>query len=275
MHVLALGVKQALLLFFRLCLRFEPLTHALIPRDHVLVGLGRKAATRENFGKWLARRRVAYVPLLDGFGQEAAVLLRAEEELDGLPHDPAFGLERRYGWVGEGGGCICRSSGDRLERVQTAQALVDEGDALIWGYEEKLVVVAVQFTVKSSQLRGQQVGLVRRGICAGDNILETAQEAFQLVRACLVCFEQVTPVFICLPLFHHPLVRVRGLRRHLCRRGSRCRCRGGVHDTLLVVTCELTVEELEMLIMLFNSGMLFIVAAGGGGNNIEADPEKE
>lgn len=114
MHILALSVKQALLfLLLRLC--FEPLAHALIPGNHALVGLGGKAATRESFRKWLASRRITYVPLLDSLSQEAAMLIWTEEKLDGLPHDPSFCFERGDGWVGEGGWRICCSTGSGLQ----------------------------------------------------------------------------------------------------------------------------------------------------------------
>lgn len=84
------------------------------------------------------------------------MFFRSKQYLDRLPHDPSFGLESRYRRIGE-----CNGVRQRLQTVQTAKRLVNEGDACAWRTQEELVVVPVQVSIEASQLRRCQIWVVR------------------------------------------------------------------------------------------------------------------
>ena len=85
------------------------------------------------------------------------MFLRSKQDLDRLPHDPPFGLESRDCRVGE-----CDGVWRRLKAVQTAQRLVNEGDACAWRTQEKLVIIPIQVSIEASQLRRCQIRVVGR-----------------------------------------------------------------------------------------------------------------
>lgn len=121
----------------------------------MLVRLHWETLPRQNAREDLAGRGIPDFPLPHRLHHEARVLLRAEEELDGLPHDPSLRLQRRDRGLGEGG------MGEGLKTVQAAERLVDEGDALARRAEEEAVVVAVQLAVEGGELGGGEIGVFR------------------------------------------------------------------------------------------------------------------
>lgn len=90
-----------------------------MPFYHFLVWRRREGFPRDDFGK-RAAIRVGHVPSTDRVLQVSSMFVRTQQELDGLPsheaHRQQCGDRRRFEGVG-----------GRLERVEAAQRLVDEG----------------------------------------------------------------------------------------------------------------------------------------------------
>lgn len=91
-----------LLPLFSFSFSAQPLADAFVPRHHVLVWCLGKATTRQDLWKQLSSVRIFDVPHLDCLAKKSRMLFRAKQELNCLPHDPPFGLERRYRWICEG-----------------------------------------------------------------------------------------------------------------------------------------------------------------------------
>lgn len=84
------------------------------------------------------------------------MLLRPKQDLNSLPHDPPFRLQRRHSRLSESGRVR-----QRLQTVLTSQALIYKRDASAWRAQEQLIVVAMQFPVEAGELRGREVWAVR------------------------------------------------------------------------------------------------------------------
>ena len=104
------------------------------------------------------------------------MLFWTKQQLDGLPHDPAFSLKGRYGRVGEGGGVR-----QRLQAMQAAQRFIDEGNAFARCTEEELVIVSVKVSVEGGQLGWRQIGVVRWFIMLVLNAISLVVLSHQLV----------------------------------------------------------------------------------------------
>lgn len=65
--------------FFFLCFTPQSLRYAFVPSDHMLVRRRRKTIPRQHLRKDLTRVRILDVPLLHCLGQEACMLVRAEQ----------------------------------------------------------------------------------------------------------------------------------------------------------------------------------------------------
>lgn len=101
---------------------------SLVPGYHMPVWLHRETDSREDLRKHLASHRIFHVPSLDSLSKEFRVLDGPEKELNGLPHDPAFGLQGGHGWIGECFG-VCRVL--RLQTMHAAERFVDKRDTLV------------------------------------------------------------------------------------------------------------------------------------------------
>ena len=91
------------------------------------------------------------------------MLLRAQQELDSLPHNPALGLQGGYNWIREirilpMSVRLLRFL--RLQAVQTSQRLVYKRNTLARRLQEELIVVAMQLAVERSELFWREVGVV-------------------------------------------------------------------------------------------------------------------
>ncbi len=131
----------------------QPLTHALVPSHHMAIRLLRETHPRQNFREPLPRHRIPHIPLLHRLHDELAMLVRAQQQLDRLPHYPSLRLQRRHRRVRESGTLRPRL---RLQTVQAPQTLINKSETIMRRAEEKLVVVAVEVAVEVGEL-------VRRG----------------------------------------------------------------------------------------------------------------
>jgi hypothetical protein len=129
--------------------------HIVIPLQHRRVWFTGEHLVGQDLGKRLSRAGIHNVELSNGALQERHVFLGAEQQLYRLPGDETSRLQG-----GDGGVCVpvCLVLG--LDRVETAQRLVYEGDGGRLGVDEEDVVVAAHGAVEGGQLRGREVGAV-------------------------------------------------------------------------------------------------------------------
>jgi hypothetical protein len=80
---------DALESFFILGLFAQSLGNSLVPCNHVFVRCQREALSRQDLWKDFTRVMIFDVPFLHGFTQETGVFFRAQQHLNGLPHDPS------------------------------------------------------------------------------------------------------------------------------------------------------------------------------------------
>jgi hypothetical protein len=91
------------LLHFLLFLRFatQSLRDALIPSYHMAVWFAWEAFSGKDLGECLSTLHVFHIPPLDRLPQEVEMLVRTQQYLNRLPHDPPFRLECRHRWIRE------------------------------------------------------------------------------------------------------------------------------------------------------------------------------
>lgn len=77
------------------------------------------------------------------------MLVGTEQKLDGLPSHVALGRQRRHGRR-------CKCIGRRLQRVEAAEGLVDEGQGRVRRFDEERVVVTTYQAVERGELFGSK-----------------------------------------------------------------------------------------------------------------------
>lgn len=116
----------------------QPLRHALVPHDHMLIRLHRQALSGQNLRQNLPSRRIFDIPALHSVHQKLRMLFRPKQDLNSLPHDPSLRLQRRHRRLSESSRVR-----QRLQAVLTSQALIYKRDASAWRAQEQLIVVAM------------------------------------------------------------------------------------------------------------------------------------